>query len=105
MPAAVEDAVDMIRGAQFDDGYINSFYTVKGANKHWTNLRDDHELYCLGHLLKTTVAYETLTKSGRLLEVDNTVCRHLDSVFGDEPGKKRGYQGHQEIGIGLLRLY
>ncbi|KAL5044408.1 hypothetical protein BDW71DRAFT_199085 [Aspergillus fruticulosus] len=103
--ATVEEAVDMIRAAQHPDGYINSYYTVLGIDKRWTNLRDMHELYCLGHLTEACVAYETLTSSGRLLEPVLKALRHVDSVFGSEPGKKRGYPGHQEIEIGLLRLY
>lgn len=105
MMDAVEDAVEMIRNAQHEDGYINSYYTVRGIDQRWTNLRDNHELYCMGHLLEMVVAYETLTGSGRLLDVAMKVCKHLDSVFGLEPGKKRGYPGHQEIEIGLLRLF
>ncbi|KAL3480926.1 hypothetical protein BJX99DRAFT_254252 [Aspergillus californicus] len=103
--ATVEEAVDMIRAAQHPDGYINSYYTVLGIKKRWTNLRDMHELYCLGHLTEACVAYETLTNSGRLLEPVLKALRHVDSVFGSEPGKKRGYPGHQEIEIGLLRLF
>ncbi|KAE8376866.1 hypothetical protein BDV26DRAFT_282262 [Aspergillus bertholletiae] len=103
--ATVEEAVDMIRAAQHPDGYINSYYTVLGVDKRWTNLRDMHELYCLGHLAEACVAYETLTNSGRLLEPVLRALHHVDSVFGCEPGKKRGYPGHQEIEIGLLRLY
>ena len=105
MLANVEEAVDMIRAAQHPDGYINSYYTVRGIDKRWTNLRDMHEMYCLGHLIEACVAYETLTKGGRLLEPVMKAIRHVDSIFGDEPGKKRGYPGHEEIEIGLLRLY
>lgn len=101
----VERVVEMIRSAQHEDGYINSYYTVRGIEQRWTNLRDMHELYCLGHLLEATVAYETLTKSGKLLEVAMKALRHVDSVFGVEPTKKQGYPGHEEIEIGLLRLY
>lgn len=101
----VEEAVDMIRVAQHPDGYINSYYTVHGISQRWTNLRDMHEMYCLGHLMEACVAYETLTKSGRLLEPVMKVVEHIDSMFGPEPGKKRGYPGHEEIEIGLLRLY
>ncbi|KAL4963440.1 glycoside hydrolase family 127 protein [Aspergillus stella-maris] len=103
--AIVEEAVDMIRAAQHPDGYINSYYTVLGIDKRWTNLRDMHELYCLGHLTEACVAYETLTNSGRLLEPVLKALRHVDSIFGSEPGKKKGYPGHQEIEIGLLRLH
>lgn len=103
--ADVEEAVSMIRTAQHPDGYLNSYYTVKGIEGRWKNLRDMHELYCLGHLVEACVAYETLTKSGKLLETVRKAIMHVDSHFGDEPGKKRGYPGHQEIEIGLLRLY
>lgn len=105
MMANVEEAVRMIRKAQYADGYISSYFTVHGIDMRWTNLRDMHELYCIGHLIEATVAYETLTGSGKLLEVAMNAIRHIDSIFGAEPGKKRGYPGHQEIEIGLLRLH
>lgn len=105
MMATVDEAVEMIRNAQHEDGYLNSYYTVHGLDQRWTNLRDMHELYCLGHLVEATVAYETLARTGKLLEVVMKALRHVDSIFGAEEGKKRGYPGHQEIEIGLLRLY
>ena len=95
----------MIRAAQHADGYINSYYTVRGLENRWTNLRDMHEMYCLGHLFECCVAYEELTSSGRLLEPVMKAVRHVHSVFGTGDGQKRGYPGHQEIEIGLLRLY
>jgi hypothetical protein len=103
--AEVEEAVDMIRAAQHADGYLNSYYTVRGIDQRWTNVRDMHELYCLGHLVEACVAYETLTGSGRLLEPVMKALRHVDSIFGPEEGKKHGYPGHQEIELGMLRLY
>jgi DUF1680 family protein len=30
---------------------------------------------------------------------------HIDSTFGTEPGKKRGYDGHEEIELALMKLY
>lgn len=103
--AEVEAAVDMIRAAQHPDGYLNSYYTVRGIQNRWTNIRDMHELYCLGHLIEACVAYENLTGSGRLLDPVMKAIRHVSSIFGPEEGKKHGYPGHQEIEIGLLRLY
>ncbi|KAM0285171.1 hypothetical protein ACHAQH_001600 [Verticillium albo-atrum] len=105
MLAVVEEAVDNIRAAQHPDGYINSYYTVRGIESRWTNLRDMHELYCIGHLIEACVAYETLTSSGRLLEPVHKVVHHINAVFGAEEGKKRGYPGHEEIELALLRLY
>jgi DUF1680 family protein len=101
----IDQVVDMVRAAQHEDGYLNSYYTVRGIQNRWTNVRDMHELYCLGHLVEACVAYETLTGSGRLLEPVMKALRHVDSVFGPEEGKLHGYPGHQEIELGLLRLY
>ena len=41
---AVKELVEMIRGAQRDDGYLNVHYTVVEPGKRWTNLQDMHEL-------------------------------------------------------------
>ncbi len=30
---------------------------------------------------------------------------HIASVFGPGPGQKRGYCGHQEIELALIKLY
>ncbi|KAJ0333146.1 hypothetical protein COL922a_010970 [Colletotrichum nupharicola] len=87
----VEEAVDNIRGAQHPDGYINSYYTVRGIEKRWTNLRDMHELYCIGHLIEACVAYETLTGSGRLLE--------------PSLGRDAAILAIKKSNLGLLRLY
>lgn len=42
--AAVDELVDMIRGAQQPDGYLNIHFTVVAPGKRFTNLRDLHEL-------------------------------------------------------------
>lgn len=41
---AVQELVEMIRGAQQNDGYLNVHYTVVEPDKRWSNLRDMHEL-------------------------------------------------------------
>lgn len=42
--AAVREIVEMIRGAQGEDGYLNLYFTVIEPEKRWSNLRDQHEL-------------------------------------------------------------
>jgi DUF1680 family protein len=42
--AAVRELVDMIRGAQQADGYLNIHFTVVRPADRFTNLRDLHEL-------------------------------------------------------------
>lgn len=42
--AAVKELVDMIRGAQQEDGYLNIHFMVVEPGKRFTNLKDMHEL-------------------------------------------------------------
>ena len=91
--------------AQAPDGYLNSYYQRVAPDKRWTNLRDMHELYCAGHLMEAAVARYTASGNDDLLQ---TLCRYADyigSVFGTGKGKKRGYPGHPEIELALVRLY
>lgn len=41
---AVEEVVEMIRGAQMGDGYLNIHYQVVEIERRFSNLRDCHEL-------------------------------------------------------------
>jgi DUF1680 family protein len=91
--------------AQQPDGYLNTYFSVVEPQKRWTNLRDAHELYCAGHLMEAAVAYYEATGKRALLD---TMCRYadyIDSVFGSQRGKKRGYPGHEEIELALVKLY
>lgn len=36
--------------AQLEDGYLDTYYILNDISKRFTNLRDNHELYCFGHL-------------------------------------------------------
>ena len=40
----IRELVEMIRGAQQEDGYLNVHYTVVEPDKRWSNLRDMHEM-------------------------------------------------------------
>ena len=48
LDALIDDVVARIARAQEPDGYFNSFFQRREPAKKWTNLRDWHELYCLG---------------------------------------------------------
>lgn len=105
MEDLLEKTVQLIVSAQQPDGYLNTHFTVTEQNKRWTHLRDMHELYCAGHLMEAGVAHFEATGRRTLLDA---VCRYadyIDSVFGPGPEKKRGYCGHEEIELALVRLY
>lgn len=105
LEALAEEAIGLIEAAQCEDGYINTYYTLNAPEKRWTNLQEGHELYCAGHLFEAAAAYYEATGNDRLLK---TACRfadYIDTVFGTEEGKKRGYPGHQEIELALVKLF
>ncbi|MDB5085717.1 MAG: hypothetical protein JWN30_2603, partial [Bacilli bacterium] len=69
------------------------------------NLRDWHELYCAGHLIEAGVAYYEATGKTRLLDVVCRLADHIADVFGTKPAQLRGYDGHEEIELALVKLY
>ncbi|RKN86330.1 glycoside hydrolase family 127 protein [Paenibacillus ginsengarvi] len=101
----VEETVDLILKSQWEDGYVNTYFTMKEPAKRWTNLLDYHELYTAGHLFEAAVAYYEATGKRAFLDAMRKFADHIDSIFGTEPGKTKGYCGHQEIELALIKLY
>ncbi len=100
-----DEAIDLVVAAQQEDGYLNTYFTVKKPGKRWTNLKDCHELYTAGHMIEAAVAYYQGTGKRKLLDAMCRFADYIDSVFGNEPGKLKGYDGHQEIELALVKLY
>ena len=103
--AEIDDIVDKLEKAQLPDGYLNLWYIARDLRHRWTNLRDNHELYNCGHLLEGAIAYFQATGRRKLLDVMERYLDHIRATFGPGPGQKRGYPGHQEIEIALIKLY
>lgn len=103
--ARIESIIDDLESAQHEDGYLNCWYLQREPEHRWTNLRDNHELYCAGHLLEGAIAYFHATGRDRLLKIMERYVRHIATIFGPKEGQKRGYPGHQEIEIALIRLF
>ncbi len=105
LEAYVDGVIDKIAAAQWRDGYLYTFYSlpVRQPEKRWTNLKDMHELYCAGHLFEAATAYYETTGKMDFLNVATRLADHIDSVFG--PDKRVGVPGHEEIEIGLVKLY
>lgn len=101
----IEAITDDLEKAQAPDGYLNCWYQEREPENRWTNLRDNHELYNAGHLLEGAVAYFHATGKDRLLAVMERYMDHVASVFGTGPGQKRGYCGHQEIELALVKAW
>lgn len=101
----IDNIIDIIGKAQQEDGYLNTYYIIKDINKRWSNLREGCELYCAGHLIEAAVAYFRCTGKTKFLNIACKYADHIGEIFGREDGKKRGYCGHAEIELALVRLY
>ena len=100
-----DEAIDLIAGAQCSDGYINTYFTIREPDRRWKDLGAGHELYTAGHLMEASVAYYQGTGKRKFLDC---MCRFADLIcdtFGTEKGKIYGYPGHQEVEIGLIKLW
>lgn len=105
LEATADEVIALIGAAQQPDGYLNTYFTVKAPAARWTNLAECHELYCAGHLIEAAVAYYQATGKTALLDIARRLTDHIDQVFGPGPEQLRGYPGHPEIELALMRLY
>ena len=96
--------VDLVCRAQTEDGYLDTYYIINGMDKVFSNLRDHHELYCLGHLIEGAVAYFQGTGKDKLLRAAMRFADYVEARFGTEEGKIHGYPGHEIAEMALLRL-
>ncbi len=105
LEARVDEVIALFERAQLPDGYVNSHILTWRPQHRFKNLRDLHELYCAGHLIEAAVVHFEATGKERLLKVARRFADHIAARFGREPGQLRGYCGHPEIELALLRLY
>ena len=100
-----DGAIDIVCAAQQDDGYLDTYYIINGKNHIFTNLKDHHELYCMGHLIEGAVAYYEATGKDKLLKAAARFADYAAAHFGAEEGKCKGYPGHEIAEMALVRLY
>jgi uncharacterized protein len=100
----VEAIVHIVVGAQGEDGYINTFFTVNFPDERMKNFYTMHEMYCCGHLIEAAVARYVLEDKDDLLDVAK---RFADFLIAFDPDNKDTtfVPGHQEIELALVKLY
>ena len=99
----VDDAVAHLIRGQKEDGYL--YCNPLPRDWRWARLEFWHQFYDAGHTIEGAVARYQATGQRDLLDA---MCHYADLIeanFGPEPGKKRGYDGHQEIELALVKLY
>ena len=105
MEKNADEVIDLIVQAQQPDGYLDTYYIINGLDKRFTNIMDNHEMYCAGHMIEAAVAYYQGTGKRRLLDAAVRLADCIDGHFGPEPGKIHGYPGHEILEMALVRLY
>lgn len=110
LEATMDSLTAIIGRAQEADGYLYAARTVDPAHpapgagaERWVHLQGSHELYNVGHLYEAAVAYDQATGKRALLDIALRNADLVDRVFG--PGKRLDTPGHQEIEIGLPKLF
>jgi DUF1680 family protein len=106
----MDDLIAKIAAAQEEDGYLFTTRTIDpdklasgSGEERWSNLPSSHELYNVGHMYEAAVAYTLATGKRNFLDVALKSADLIAHEFG--PGKRQGFPGHQEIEIGLVKLY
>src|SRR5260221_12053467 len=101
MEARAGSWIDKIAAAQLPDGYLNTYFTLRGLDKRWTDM-SMHEDYNGGHLIEAGVGYYAATGKRKLLDVAIRWAGPFDSLFG--PGKSEWGTGPQELELALGEL-
>lgn len=111
LEAYMDSLIALIGAAQEPDGYLYTTRTIGGESQHpwagsrrWENERDNsHELYNVGHMYEAAVAYWQATGKRSFLDIAVKNANLLCNTFGE--GKLSVAPGHQEVEIGLVKLY
>jgi len=106
----MDDLIAKVAASQEKDGYLYTNRTIDPKNpapgageKRWSNLGSSHELYNVGHMYEAAVAYYQATGKRTFLDVALKNADLIAGLFG--PDGLKEFPGHQEIEIGLVKLF
>lgn len=113
LEAYADSLIEIIGRAQEPDGYLMTARTMNPRNPHprvgakrWEYIDMlSHELYMLGHLCESAVAYYYATGKDAYVEIARKYADCVIDAIGPEKGKYHFAPGHQEAEIGLVKLY
>jgi len=101
----LDKLIGIMAAAQWEDGYLYTFYSVPERQPEllWTDIQSKHEQYCVGHMYEAAVAHYQVTGDKAFLDVATANADLICHTFA--PGTRTDPPGHQEIEIGLCKLY
>ena len=115
LEAYLDQLIGYYAAAQEKDGFLYTYWTARHTVKdpkrvacrpekeRWDNIASAHQLYNAGHMYEAAVAHYQATGKRTLLEI---ALRNADLVCSEfNENGRRDPPGHQEIEIGLAKLY
>ena len=102
--AQIEETIDMIEAGISTEGYFNSYYQAIEPHERWTR-RENHELYCAGHLIEAAIAYYDATGKRRFLDLMLRYAEYIRVTFAIDASAAFATPGHEEIELALIRLW
>lgn len=99
----VDEIIAMMAKAQQPNGYLDTYYEINEPDHEFTNLRDNHELYCAGHMFEAAAAHFNATGKRNLLNIAIKYANLLYQKFGPE-SPIHAYGGHPELELALVKL-
>lgn len=100
----IDELVQSMEKHQLPDGYLNSHFIQIEPEKRFTD-RNEHELYCAGHLIEAAIAYDRATGKGKFLDVIKKYVDCIEKCFMLERTATYYTCGHEEIELALVKLY
>lgn len=113
--AYLDKVISYIAAAQESDGYLYTAWTLKANDYNnfscctydpkgqFLGTHSSHELYNVGHMYEAAVAHYRATGQDNFLKI---AIKNADLIYQKCVIEKMGfYPGHQEIELGLIKLY
>ncbi|MBQ6838049.1 MAG: glycoside hydrolase family 127 protein, partial [Clostridia bacterium] len=97
-----DESIEKIEKNRDENGYYNSHFLVTGEK---FTIRNEHELYCAGHLMEAAVAYYEATGKKLLLDIMCKYADYIEKAFVKEKTAKFVTPGHPEIELALVKMY
>lgn len=100
----VDGVVAAIEKNRMPDGYFNSYFGHLEPEARFTR-RNDHELYCAGHLIEAAIAYKRATGKDKFYNMMIEYADLIYKIFLVEDSAIFLTPGHEEIELALVKLY
>ena len=103
LEAKADQLIRLVGKAQEENGYLDTYFSIRHPGQQFCNMKEGHELYTAGHFIEAAVAYYQVTGKDALLQI---MCRCADNICRvfRQPDYLDAVPGHEEIELALMNL-